>query len=265
MKAAQAGGLADPRCEIRVQVFNDVELFGSPEDFKEHVTRSALKWFDYIEIAVGDLDWRIMIFFVAGGRFGPFGSGPPACPWLERGVLVQVATRSEDRHDAAEKARNALKNAVARGWAQVTPGPCLGETWRGLDPEREIRQVLDRRRRPSNETRVVAGALTLVGLLLLLALIAELFDGFLVHRKPKGPGSSEYDYKIDTWVAIAVVPVGLACWFIVMWLSTQLPSVAVREHSWSFRVGRHFWMTAVVLVAVAVVGYLFSKVGVPLE
>jgi hypothetical protein len=245
-------GSSEVCCNVRVQVFRDVELFTTLDDFKSNVTRSALKWFEHIEIAVGDRDPRITVSFVKRSPYGWPGS--PACDWLKRGVLIRVETGLDDEKQiAATLARDKVRTAAKRGaLGESTENELTGESWTGSESlEQTISRAAGLRLHASRLRRIVAALLTPCLLLALLLLLANYGHEFLVHK------ATSDRYIVGPWSFAFLLVAGIAGgWLIVApvskW-SSIWPPVAVRERGLLARVLVTFWAAGVALVVPAVV------------
>ena len=223
---------------IAVHVRNDVELFRSVAEFKEGVTSSALRDFDHVEIVAGGRGLTIWTTFVRWNV--PERPRPRSCPWLTRGVLVQVEPRSDDLRPSAVTARDKVAAAIERGIDDTSVPRDRGATWQGSEAESEAKAVLDQRARPSREAR------------LLLAALAALLPLWLV------------DGELHVAWFVAIVTAGLLVgWFVLARLWTGIayqvwPQVAIREHALSFRFARWITVLAALLFATFVLNRIFG-------
>lgn len=257
--AAEKGGI-EPRCEIRMHIEEDVEVFGSPEDFETQATRSGLGAFHHLEIRVGESDRHVAVLFAKRGH--PFVYQPLArAPWLQRGVLVQALAPSEGAQEDACTMRDAVVNAVARG---AESHARRGETWNGSDPQEEIGEALHQLTRVSRGERLSWALFTPVFVFVLLTLSVERRYDFVVYKVPRAPGSSSYDIGVG-WAFFVVLLAGVLVGYwlaapLARFISTSImPAVAIQEFGSALtRTFRYVRGHAVNLLTVGAILYLWA-------
>jgi hypothetical protein len=260
--AAEKGG-NEPRCEIKMRIDEDVEVFGSPEEFETQATRSGLRFFHHLEITVGESDRHVAVLFAKRGH--PFvDRGPERAPWLQRGVLVQALAPSEGTQEDARRIRDAVVKAVARGAEEA---PMQGETWNGSDAQEEIGEALHQRTRVSRGDRLSWAAFTPAFAFVLLTLNFERGHDFVFKKVPRAPDSSSYDIGVG-WEAGVVLVAGVLVGYrlaapLARFVSASImPAVAIQEFgSATTRAFRYVRGHAVNLLTVGALLYLWQARG----
>jgi hypothetical protein len=244
----------------------DTEAFTSLEDFKNHVTSSALNWFDNIEIRVGESDPLITISFVRRVTEKFDRTGPPACPWLPRGVLVQVGAMSEEAQSLAPRALDSVVRALARGGRKITD-VTVGKTWAGEDPKAAVERALKERGRTTISARLRSTVIAFSVFWILAVLLTDLLGDFPLHHERASSGSSGGAFVVDGWFVVLwvlTIPFG---WFISAPLIRDFRSswaqVAIRENGpLPWRVTQRLAGSVPATVAGVLATYLLAKAGI---
>jgi hypothetical protein len=228
-------GAPEPACEIEIGVFpnGDVERFDSVDGMKAYVTASALKRFDYIEIRTMGADRLplVTVTFVKG-RWGIHTSWSETCPWLRRGVLLQVTPPSDGARERAGEVRDTMVRALARGWGKIMEPERWGETWNGRLPEPAVESILAERARASRPDRVFGAIFVPVTLLVTAVALTEsgwAGDSLLT------PLASGDGYRASNLDVLILAISGVVGWFGVApatkGISRAGPSVAIGDTS----------------------------------
>jgi hypothetical protein len=263
--------VTDPVYWIAVSVYpsGDVERFRSVDDLKSYVTASAIKRFDSIDIRVEDVDGQrwVAVSFAKGVWVLTTEDAPRSCPWLARGVLIQVTPWADARRALALDVRNMIQQAVGRGWSHGTDTSTSGETWVDGTPELAVEKVLAERRRVSRWTR--AATAVLAPFALLFSAIALTASGVIGDALVETDSSGDF-YASDSDAIIVLVVGVLSGWFVIAPLIKRTragwPSVTIgASSSRLWRLTKWFLILLVTALASAIIGALLALLGIPVK
>lgn len=123
------GRRRQPHCSIEVLVRGDIELFESPEDFVQQVSRDTLMRLSAIRLAVGDRTLSVSLTLARRNLSEPFVA--------YRGVLLEVRAGDDGEVSTVEAIAAALRPSVSRGQFSFSTEPR-----KGVEPDVDKREVL---------------------------------------------------------------------------------------------------------------------------
>ena len=149
-KDEELGGDAEPACEVKVTVQDDLEVFDSADDLRDSVTAQALRDFKGVAIEVAGPTVSVHVRMV---RESTEHVALPHVP----GVLVEADAPHEE---TAGRVRDAVAATVARGGFWFSREPVCGSSEENAEPR--LRTQIRRRNAKMSVLYGVLFAVTLI-------------------------------------------------------------------------------------------------------